>query len=310
MATSPLVSVIIPSYNRSTLLPRAIKSVLDQTFSDLEVIVVDDASTDDTRQSVENLKDSRIRYVRHNINKGVNAARNTGIQSALGEFVAFLDSDDEWLPEKLAKQLDRFAEVGDDVGVIYCGYLTKFQGTGEILATNIPQIRGQVFGELLNKCFLVSGTPLIRIRCFPEGFFDENLHGCEDWDMWLRISKNYQFDFVPDILAIIYIHGTQNTASLSTMLQGRESFVMKHKDEIIQYPAVYARHMKRLGILYSFAGNKMKASTYFLESLRYAPENYIVYMHLLLSILSTKLHRYILLRSKIIATVNDIQIYY
>jgi glycosyltransferase involved in cell wall biosynthesis len=107
--SSIAVSVVIPTYNRASLLGRAIKSVLEQTYQDFEIIVVDDASTDNTEEVVRNLRDRRIRYLRHEKNRGGSAARNTGIRAAWGQYIAFQDSDDEWLPEKLKKQMEVLA---------------------------------------------------------------------------------------------------------------------------------------------------------------------------------------------------------
>ena len=112
MNDQPTVSVVIPAYNRADSLADAITSVTAQTFRDLEIIVVDDGSTDGTRTVVERLTDDRIRYVRHDVNKGANAARNTGTGEARGRYVAFQDSDDYWHPEKLQKQVDACAATG------------------------------------------------------------------------------------------------------------------------------------------------------------------------------------------------------
>src|SRR5688500_9781977 len=121
---NPIVSVVIPTYNRAHLIRRAIDSVVAQTFADWELIVVDDASKDDAEGVVRSYGDSRMRYVRHDVNKGASAARNTGLYAAHGEFVAFLDSDDEWLPEKLASQVELFrANPGGfaSLGVVLTG---------------------------------------------------------------------------------------------------------------------------------------------------------------------------------------------
>lgn len=116
------VSVIIPTYNRAHLLGRAIQSVLAQTYEDFEIIVVDDASTDVTEQVVKSFADDRINYIRHQKNKGGSSARNTGIKAAKGEFIAFLDSDDEWVPKKLEKEINRLQTLSNEVGVFYGGF--------------------------------------------------------------------------------------------------------------------------------------------------------------------------------------------
>ena len=120
----PTVSVIIPTYNRAKLLPRAIKSVLNQTFKDFEVIIVDDGSTDNTEEVINEFQkhNKRIKYIRHEKNKGAAAARNTGIKIAQGEYIAFQDSDDEWLPNKLEKQMEIFESAPAEIGVVYTDY--------------------------------------------------------------------------------------------------------------------------------------------------------------------------------------------
>ena len=117
----PKVSVVIPTHDRAHLVGRAIRSVLAQTFQDFEIIVVDDCSVDNTKEVVQSLADSRIRYLRHEINRGGSAARNTGIGAARGEWIAFLDSDDEWLPKKLEKQLEMgYTTDLSNVGAVIC----------------------------------------------------------------------------------------------------------------------------------------------------------------------------------------------
>ena len=118
----PTGSVIIPTYNRARMVDRAIQSVLSQTYQDFEIIVVDDASTDNTQEVVKEcmFRDKRVRYIKHEKNKGGSAARNTGIKNEHGEYVGFLDSDDEWLPTKLEKQIELFRKRCNSVGAVYC----------------------------------------------------------------------------------------------------------------------------------------------------------------------------------------------
>ena len=118
----PTVSIIIPTYNREQLLGRAIKSVLAQTYQDFELIIVDDGSTDNTERLVKSFNSEKTRYIRHRKNKGPAAARNTGIRSAKGDYIAFQDSDDEWMPEKLEKQMRAFTTAPPEVGVVYTSY--------------------------------------------------------------------------------------------------------------------------------------------------------------------------------------------
>ncbi|GAH83893.1 unnamed protein product, partial [marine sediment metagenome] len=117
------VSVIIPTYNRADMVGRAIQSVINQTYQDFEIIIIDDASTDNTREVAREFqeREKRIKYFKHEINKGGGAARNTGIKNSKGEYIAFLDSDDEWYPEKLEKQIEIFNKNDENLGVVYSG---------------------------------------------------------------------------------------------------------------------------------------------------------------------------------------------
>jgi len=140
MNRHPLVSVIIPTYGRSELLDRAIDSVLAQTYDNIEIIVVDDNnSNSEHRKHTENvlqkyLQNGQAVYLKHEKNVGGSAARNTGIKASKGEYVALLDDDDEWFPEKIEKQISYFEILGDNIGVIYCSYILKeFDGDKEYI---------------------------------------------------------------------------------------------------------------------------------------------------------------------------------
>lgn len=122
MSQNELVSVIIPTYNRANLILQAVKSVLNQTYKNFEIIIVDDGSSDNTEDVINVIHDNRIRYIKHAINKGASAARNTGIREAKGKYIAFQDSDDHWLPDKLEKQVKRIENTPDHVGAVFGGY--------------------------------------------------------------------------------------------------------------------------------------------------------------------------------------------
>ena len=147
---NPRVSVILPTYNRAQLIAQAIQSVLDQTYQDFELIIVDDGSKDETEEVVNSFDDERIRYARHEENKGANAARNTGIAMARGEYIAFQDSDDKWLPEKLERQMRIFLITSTDIGVVYTG-CWRVEGTQKTYfpSPNIKQKEGNLHNQLL-----------------------------------------------------------------------------------------------------------------------------------------------------------------
>jgi hypothetical protein len=181
------VSVIIPAYNQGHYLGEAIRSVLAQTYPDFEIIVVDDGSTDNTADVAKSYSDSRVRYI-YQENRGLSGARNTGIRHATGSFLSYLDSDDLFLPEKLALLVNKF-ESEPELGLVAgqaCLIDEKGQSLGLIFDEEIP--RDPTLLLLHNPLHV--GSVMVR-RAWQEcvGFFDETLRSYEDWDMWLRLAR-------------------------------------------------------------------------------------------------------------------------
>jgi glycosyltransferase involved in cell wall biosynthesis len=278
-----IVSVVIATYNRASFLSRAIRSALSQTLNNIEVIVVDDASTDNTRKVVEGFEDRRIRYLYHERNIGAGAARNTGIQAAQAEFVAFLDSDDEWLPEKCEKQVALFRNSPEKVGLIYCGHISFLETTQEVRAERMPTVRGDVRQAALRYCVTGGGsTYMIRRRCFQKaGFFDEDMPSLEDWELLMRLSEFYEFEFIPEILTRRSIHGEQITTTLHGKIEAREGILRKHYGVLSQYPSILADHLNRLGVLHGLRGDFKQARDYLFRSLKARPLQGLAYLHLL-----------------------------
>ena len=196
----PQVSVIIPTYNRGWIVGEAIDSVLAQDFADYELIVVDDGSTDETEAVLSDYGD-RIRILRQK-NKGVSAARNTGIRSVAGDLVSFLDSDDLWLPSKLSHQMAFFHQHPQAVAC----------QTEEIWIRNGRRVNpknrhrkpsGMIFEPSLALCLVSPSAVMIRRSLFDQvGLFDESLPACEDYDMWLRISCRYPVHLISTPLIV------------------------------------------------------------------------------------------------------------
>ncbi len=305
------VSVIIPTYNRAHLIGRAINSVLNQTHQGFELIVVDDGSTDNTEDVTKEFqqKDERVIYLRHKQNKGGSAARNTGIKASKGKYIAFLDSDDEWLPEKLEKQINMFNIVPDNIGLIYCGYYKILEKNGEILKEIIPIYKGDAYIKMLKRCILGSPTPLVRKNCFERvGLFDENLPSCQDWDMWIRVAKYYNFDFIKESLAKYYIHGNQISANLNNKILSRKIILEKYQEDLLKNFQIISFHYNNLGLLYSLSGKLSEARKNFIYSIKYNPSKRSSYFHLLLSFLSPILHKKIILKRRV-KYINGITIY-
>ncbi|MBO9998473.1 MAG: glycosyltransferase family 2 protein [Cyanobacteria bacterium SID2] len=235
--SSPAVSIIIPSYNRATLISRAIQSVLDQTFTDWELIVIDDASQDNTEEVVRGFGDPRIHYIRHERNAGECGTRNTGLAAAKGHSIAFLDSDDWWLPEKLEKQVRRFEELPPQVGAIYT-WLSAVNPQGQVKNLRQPTLQGSIYGDLLYANFV--GTPstvIVRRECLDKGArFDTSLRCCGDWDMWLQIARDYDFEVIREPLVQYLDHDDDKRGSTNShaVVEGYLRFTNKHHREIAQ----------------------------------------------------------------------------
>ena len=223
-----LVSVILPTYNRASFLSRAIQSVLDQTYPQWELIIVDDASTDNTRAVVLAFEDPRIHYLHHEMNLGQCSARNAGINASRGGYYAFLDSDDEWLPNKLERQLYHFSKCAEDVGAVYCSHYESDELTANIQKP--PLLRGNVYKHLLSG-WCPAGTSLFMLRASvlkKSGMFDENLPSYTDYDLWIRIARHYDFEYVDEPLVIIYKHyGSHTSKDLKPRTEGLSFFVQK-----------------------------------------------------------------------------------
>ena len=228
---TPQVSVIIPTFNRAGFIKHALDSVVAQNFKDYEVIIVDDGSTDDLGFASKYCGLARIKLIRHPQNRGPAAARNTGISAAVGEFVAFLDSDDRWHPDKLACQVAAFRSAAPNVRACASGYIFH-KGNRELTICPQPP-PGRFKTEILFGCTISPGTTLLINRsAFDKiGLFDENLHRLEDWDWLLRFAEVYDIVFVPKPLATVYAsaweeHSCSNEAD--PVLQSIRRMTVKH----------------------------------------------------------------------------------
>lgn len=213
-----MVSIVIPTYNRKNEIIRAICSILQQTYVHYEIIVVDDGSTDNTQEAVRQIDDDRIRYIYLEQNQGACHARNVGIQESKYEYIAFQDSDDEWMPDKLELQMHKMMESPDDVGMVYC----RMEGISRNGQENVicppyewPEdvpLEGNLFRLLLWRNIMGTPTMLIRKECLRQiGGFKDALQCLQDWELALRIAKRYRIGFVDEVL--VKLHKTSNSIS-------------------------------------------------------------------------------------------------
>jgi glycosyltransferase involved in cell wall biosynthesis len=280
----PKVSVVIPTYNRHKFLHSAIASVLNQTFQDFEVIVVDDASKDETPAVVSSLSDKRVIYVRHPTNRGGSAARNTGILRANARYVALLDDDDEWLPDKLKMQVDLLDNTDSKVGVIYTGYDTVDRITGMVLGRQVPRRRGDLSEALLSEnCLGGASSVLLRRECFEQvGLFDESLPSFQDYDMWIRISTVFHFDYVQDALLRYYVHNNKIWTNPDTIGDGVNKLLKKYG--VYRQLGKYCSYIfLDIGILYCYDGQVTRGRTAFLRAIELHPMEIRHYFYFCLS---------------------------
>ena len=190
------VSVIIPTYNRDAWVTEAVASVLAQTFQDFEVLVVDDGSTDGTMEALATFGD-QVRVIRRAERRGVSAARNLGAAAATGDWLAFLDSDDLWLPDKLAHQV-KYLKARPDL--VICQTEETWIRNG--VRVNAPEacrkVAGDIFLPSLQRCLVSPSAVMLHRRLFHEmGGFDETLPAAEDYDLWLRIAWRHPVGLTP-----------------------------------------------------------------------------------------------------------------
>jgi glycosyltransferase involved in cell wall biosynthesis len=289
------VSTIVRTYNRCHILGDALSSVLNQTYPDFEVIIVDDGSTDNTQEVVGKFRSEKIRYARHGQNRGVSAAGNTGINLATGDVVAHLDSDDLWKPEMLEKMVG-FLTRTSEAGVVFCDLdVIRGQDSGEPDTDPQPIATAPgAFGDLLARhsnpaeivftnremylCLLEEvplkpTTTLVRREVLETvGGYDESWRSGEDWELYLRICRNYRFGFLNERLATMRV---QDDSTLGRMQEhdkvsllaweAREKKAIKGDDEACAaINRAMLGHYDILGHTYLQQGRRLKAAvTYF-----------------------------------------------
>ena len=274
--TVPLISVIIPTYNRSEYICDAVDSVLAQTYGNIEIIIIDDGSTDNTEELLRRYG-SKVKYIRQD-NAGPSAARNNGIRNARGDLLAFLDSDDIWLSEKLERQIQLMEQSGG-IGLVGCGSIT-IDSSGRAIARPVIRRNYTSKRRFVNElmvhnivCGGVSGS-LIRRECFDKlGLFCEDLWIGEDRDMWIRIANHYHMRFVEQPLIKLRSHGANLNKNIARMkMDGKKVVVrnIKRRNLILRRKAHSYRHLD-IAWEYLDAGNRKLALMYMLKSIAIYP---------------------------------------
>lgn len=269
----PKVSVIIPTYNRAWSIQRAIQSIQSQTFKDMEIIVIDDGSIDNTQEIVRAIHDDRISYIRFETNRGSGATRNEGLRVAKGKYIAFLDSDDEWLPEKLEKQVNLMEVLPLDYGISYSGSISCWDGSKrqDVVCRAHKRYSGDVYQDwLLSKFTCVTPAVMIKRDCISKvGLFNEQLKRMQDADYWTRIFKVYKCAVIEEPLVKIHpqlhrkvLEGAEESILLYLVLRMKE---LSDLDWYIRREVI-SRSMWNIFCVLIYAGKYSKGVYYLLKS--------------------------------------------
>lgn len=241
----PLVSVVTITRNRGNLIGRCIDSVLGQTYNNIEHIVVDGASDDNTDIVVSKYNDQRLKFIKLDSNWPLQATMDYAISLCEGEYFTFLDSDDEYLPTKIEKQVALIQSLPEDYGMVYCGMIDINSATGEVVDRHIPSLRGMVYDEAIGVQHL-SGTPtfLFKRPVFEKlGGWRDDIGIISDWELAVRCCRDYKVDFVPEELVRVYVnHGSvrqSDNAYYSNLLERRITF---NRYFLSEFHDVFQRH--------------------------------------------------------------------
>lgn len=290
----PVVSVVLPTHNRSNLLPRAISSVLAQTFDDLELIVVDDASTEDIGALVASFGDSRLRYVRRDQCGGPAGARNSGVAVATGEFVAFQDSDDEWLLDKLEKQLE-VLRADPSLDLLSCGMVRQDAShdfvfpTSELLSAGLKD-------AMCEHLISFTQTWLVKRKVLEKvGEFDESLRVWDDWELLYRISRRHNCAYLQECLVISHVTPGSVGSDIDRRINDLNCFVSKYPDS--EDGIKQARLLYLLGRFELLQGMGQQARRHLTLALRSQPLQLKAWVALLLAFAPMLLVRRALLKN-------------
>ncbi|QPM67313.1 glycosyltransferase family 2 protein [Atribacter laminatus] len=296
MNVKPTVSVIIPTYNRAHLIDRAIQSVLNQTYQDFELIIVDDGSSDNTEEVVKKIQDNRIYYYKHDKNKGGSAARNTGISLAKGEYIAFLDSDDLWYQDYLSRQVSTIELSLPDVGMVCCGIKQINQDFYKELK---PSIIGFQFSDHLKRASgICTSAFVVRRSAFDEiGGFDNELKSFQDFEFLLRISSKYKVNYIDDILIEYRLQDDSISINMELKAQGLQCIVNRYMNDICRLGLTH-KYMFKLGQYYVMSGQRMTGFLCWRKALSYKPFYGKIWKHFLISLGGVSFYRQIILLNR------------
>jgi glycosyltransferase involved in cell wall biosynthesis len=271
----PLVSVVIPTRNSPQSFRRALDSALAQTEADLEVLVIDDGSSTDTAERVVSERaDSRVRYIRFAEHRGVSAARNAGVLAATGKYVAFLDDDDERLPEKLERQVETLEQADESVCAVYTARFTIDEARDRMATTRFPR----QFRPAAGNAVTMSSVLVKRQYLIGAGTFDEEFEAGADYDMWIRLAQRFDFVYLDLPLVKYYVHPGSVSSDYRKRRRASELLLKKHWALFAANRADLAREYASLGMTCHHEGDIAEATRAFWKAMRACPLRFRTYM--------------------------------
>jgi glycosyltransferase involved in cell wall biosynthesis len=282
----PRVSAIVTTFNRARLLPNAVRSVLSQTFRDFELIVLDNSSTDGTPAALRGFSDDRIRYIVH-APCGIAEARNRGLREARGKYIAFLDDDDEWLPPKLALQVEAFERGPDSLGLVYGGFV-RIDDRGTEYAVHAPVLHGKILRALLWQCDPFTGSasnPMMRASALRAlGGFNNALTTSEDWELYLRLAERFDIGSVPETVVRIRTHRAARLGDRIDEARRVEELVLDRYGASME-PRLRSLYYQKIGGKLCRTGAVREGRARILDAIRADPSNPLSYAQYGLSLL-------------------------
>lgn len=268
-----MVSVIIPTHNRIGMLKRAIKSVLNQSFTNYEIIVVSDGCTDGTNEYLKSIQDSNFKFFIKEKSGGASAARNIGLKNAMGDFIAFLDDDDEWFDFHLEVLVKKIRFSDSRVGLVY-GWIDYYENNN-IISSKHPKLKGDIFTEMLDKQAITNSSVLMiksKVLDKVKGFDEKLLRG-NDGDFIRRISKFYHVDFVPKVLCKVHVgHEDRitlnNPKNLNNEINSYFERLKKFKIDFDKYPLKRSNVLLKISISYLKLSRFIMSILYLFKALR------------------------------------------
>lgn len=283
------VSIVLPTWNRAHLLKAAILRILEQTYHDFELIIVDDGSTDATPNIIEEIiketNDPRIRSIRLTPHQGGAQARNAAIRAARGEFIASQDDDDEWDPRYLEQQIATLSSLSKEYGMSYVSYWRILSDGKKVLypfRTFSPQ-SGYIYKGILKQNYCPFQAGMIRKAVLDHvGLVNEKINSLYDWEMWIRIAKHYKIAHVNEPLFTWYYTPKSNSSDpkkIQWQIDARSYILKEFGDDIKRY-GYFPHHMSRLADLYMRAGNSREARKALWQGIHHAPFSPMLWLKL------------------------------